>query len=430
MPKARRRSSRNRPKKKPPPISTAHFIGNRQAQAFKDEQLQRITKLIDKEADSNGKLPHGCIRRHYQQEKLTLDWLTIHQLYGVRRRRTEKEALEKEEREERELEAEEAGLSTDYSSMNDDDDDATVNPLIRQAIGRNKGSTIKAKEEFAKLKEKLNEDIAVWWDKITKDENDGTQLFEVISTQKTLARLDVDVDVKETTIISRVKRGNFINVKTGVRSPMERLEPTLCCMLKFGSRMGQYVSQRSCIDIANELIKGKKIGRRVAEWMLKHNPATRRKLLYNPHYYPPEEVGWGWFVGFRNRYKEITSKYISNVKHYRVTWSTYAMLLDMYKMVYGLFLEWQHAIELPESQWQDQHGNEVPEDEAIGCKVEYKLLYPDRVLTMDETGDNGNQSGDKINRGDKFICETGKRRDDENFSLARRHPIAFVDANR
>ena len=79
------------------------------------------------------------------------------------------------------------------------------------------------------------------------------------------------------------------------------------------------------------------------------------------------------------------------------------MLLDMYKMVYGLLLEWKHAIELPCPQWQDQHGNEVPEDESLGCKVEYKLLYPDRVLTMDETGDNGNQSGDKINRGNKYM---------------------------
>ena len=144
MPKARRKAS------------TAHFVGNRAAKLFKDEQLKRIMEMIDKEKDYNGKLPHGCIRRYYQQEKLTLDWLSIHQLYGLRRRRTEKEAMEKEERELRELEAEEA-------------------------------SKVKAKEEFARLKEKMNEDIAIWWDRINKDENDGTQLFEVISRQKTLA---------------------------------------------------------------------------------------------------------------------------------------------------------------------------------------------------------------------------------------------------
>jgi hypothetical protein len=94
-------------------------------------------------------------------------------------------------------------------------------------------------------------------------------------------------------------------VKEGLTSPMERLEPTLCCMLKFGSQMGQYVSQRQCIDIANELIKGKKIGRIVAEWMLKHNPATRRRLMYDRSYYPEEKVGT----------KRLMC--ISNVKHYR-----------------------------------------------------------------------------------------------------------------
>jgi len=91
--------------------------------------------------------------------------------------------MEKEERELRELEAEEA-------------------------------SKVKAKEEFARLKEKMNEDIAIWWDRINKDENDGTRLFEVVAIQKTLAGLE-HVVVKETTIISRVRRGNFVNVKRG-----------------------------------------------------------------------------------------------------------------------------------------------------------------------------------------------------------------------
>ena len=74
------------------------------------------------------------------------------------------------------------------------------------------------------------------------------------------------------------------------------------------------------------------------------------------------------------------------------------MLLDMYRLVYNLFLKWGHAIKLPEPQWQDMEGKEVVEAMATGCKVEYKLLYQNRILTMDETGDNGNQSVDKINR--------------------------------
>jgi len=117
--------------------------------------------------------------------------------------------MEKEERELRKLEAEEASKDAFMS-----DAQTVVAPLIVKSIGRKKGSTVKAKEEFARLKEKLNEDIAIWWDRIKKDENDGTQLFEVVAIQKTLAELE-HVVVKETTIISRVRRGNFVNVKEG-----------------------------------------------------------------------------------------------------------------------------------------------------------------------------------------------------------------------
>jgi hypothetical protein len=177
-------------------------VGNKLAQSFKDEQLKRITKMVDKEEDHNGKLPHGCIRRYYQQEKLTLDWLSIHQLYGLRRRRTEMEGMEKKETELRELEAEEASKDADMS------DTKTVVVPYLTAIGRKKGSTDKSKEEFARPKEKLSEDIAVWWNTIKRDENHSTQLFEVVATQKTLAGLE-HVVVKEPMIISRVSRGNF-----------------------------------------------------------------------------------------------------------------------------------------------------------------------------------------------------------------------------
>ena len=49
------------------------------------------------------------------------------------------------------------------------------------------------------------------------------------------------------------------------------------------------------------------------------------------------------------------------------------------------------------------HGNEVPEHEAsllLGSKVRYyKLTHPDRILSMDETGDTGDQSEDNPTQG-------------------------------
>jgi hypothetical protein len=66
MAKAKRRRS---PRYfRPQQSSTIHLLGNRKAKVFRDKQLQRIMDLIDKEADAKGRLPHGCIRRYYEEE--------------------------------------------------------------------------------------------------------------------------------------------------------------------------------------------------------------------------------------------------------------------------------------------------------------------------------------------------------------------------
>ena len=147
---------------------------------------------------------------------------------------------------------------------------------------------------------------------------------------------------------------------------MAEVEPTLCHLLKYASRMGQYVSQQNTINMANELIEGKLTGAAVQAWMEKFNFTARCKKRLGIR--ADQKVGWGWFEGFRKRYTEITSKYISNVKHYRASWSTWSMMLDMYVLIYALFVDWGHAVELEHPQWQDADGNEVPEEEALGLQ--------------------------------------------------------------
>ena len=74
--------------------------------------------------------------------------------------------------------------------------------------------------------------------------------------------------------------------------------------------------------MANELIKDTVIGAQFAAWKLFYNVPTRKKYE-NFSVYPTEEVGWGCFYGFRRQYPGITSKYVTNMKHYRNLWSTY-----------------------------------------------------------------------------------------------------------
>jgi hypothetical protein len=415
-------------------------------------------QLIDKHEDEFGHLPRGTIVNIVRQEKKNLPWLTENQIYSLRKRRHE----EKEHNAQLAKEAEEFD-STDDSTMdeNEDDDDdigrefaqlelnddyysgydsmdsdlhlrysveiiatvdispgnlppvpAVIVPLTAQnktpfktTVGRPKGSSNKKKQQEMMRHVALRDDIALTWHQIKQTPANNTRLFELIILKKKMHNLEEAI-VPESTIRSRCKRGNLANVQRGRRSPLADLEPTLCCLLKHTSRMGQYVSQGDCISMANELIKGTIVGRQLGIWKLKYIPVCKQRWDYDHSYYPKEEVGWGWFYGFRNRYAEITARYVINVKHYRSTWSTHALLLDMYQMVYKLFVNWGLAIELPAPQWQDVNGKEVPKDEAIGCQVNHKLIHPDRILTMDETGDNGNQGDDIATRANKVLCET------------------------
>ena len=355
-----------------------------------------------------GRLPSGTIKRVVDVNQVIYPWLTRYQIDGLRKRRVnlrrQSEAAAAAQREEDDLYSFD---SFDSDHIPDEKSLYTAvvpDPLmVPKTVGRKKGSTNKAKSQYMKRKNLLLDEVSDTWYDIMNDDDDNTKLFEIIIMKKYEHNLP-DVHIPETTIYSRVRRGKTNNVHVGLISPMAEVEPTLCHLLKFASRMGQYVSQQNTINMANELIEGTPIADNLREWKEKFNAPSRDNALCGIR--ADTKVGWGWFAGFRKRYKEVTSKYVSNVKHYRKSWSTWAMMFDMYTMVYALFVEWGHAVELEHPQWQDQEGNEVPEDQALGSKVKYKLTHPDLILTMDETGDKGDQSEDNPTRSNKVMCET------------------------
>ena len=390
------------------------FPGNKVAASARDTILQTIMDDIDSK-EVRGRLPSGTIKRVVDANQVIYPWLTRYQIDGLRKRRVNL-------RRQSEAAAAVAALHEDDDIYSFDSFDSV--PVYNQAslytagtvllnatdgrkkaskVGLKKGSTDKAKSQHMLRKNLLIDEISDTWYDIMNDDDDNTALFELIIMKKYEHNLP-DVHIPETTIYSRVRRGKTNNVHVGLISPMAKVEPTLCQLLKFASRMGQYVSQQNTINMANEMIEGTPIAENLREWKEYFNAPSRD----NKHsgIRADKKVGWGWFAGFKNRYKEVTSKYISNVKHYRKSWSTWAMMLDMYSMIYALFVLWGHAVELEHPQWQDQEGNEVPEDQALGSIVKYKLTHPDLILTMDETGDKGDQSEDNPTRNNKVMCET------------------------
>ena len=403
------------------------FPGNREAQTARNDTLERVMSIIDSK-EENGRLPRGIIQEVVEQQRQVYPWLTRYQIDGLRKRRS---AELRRAKQDNEVDVEEEGdqfflrnvegdklflqNNSEDSDDNDSDDDIIEQQTFLEetvaddatfaySVGRKKGSTDKAKMEMKNRQQLLIDDISDTWRRISQSASDRTQLFEIIIMKKTEHRLE-DLYIPETTVISRVRRGNTNQVQRGNTSPMSKVEPTLCHLLKYAARMGQGVSQQNVIDMANELIKDKVIGAEVAAWKLRYNAATLQKFNHDK-LDVSETVGWGWFRGFRNRYKEITSRYVHNIKHYRDTWSTWTMLFTMYTLIYAKFVSWGHAVEMDAPEWQDAEGNKVHKEMALGHPVKYKLLHPDLCLSMDETGDNGNQSDDKATQAYKVMCET------------------------
>lgn len=55
----------------------------------------------------------------------------------------------------------------------------------------------------------------------------------------------------------------------------------------------------------------------------------------------------------------------------------------------------------------NDYGEEVPEEDATGCKVTHDLTYPEMCIVMDEVGDNISQRGDGNKGGEMYVFAKG-----------------------
>ena len=301
--------------------------GNKEDQARKADLIEGVMQIIDDHEDEYGLLPRGTIKRIVQQQKKNLPWLTENQIYSLRKRRHENKrhnALMAKEAEafdstndddddddddDRNFDGDFARLELDNNSDSDSNDScAAVLVPFKTTVGRPKGTTEKQKALKKKKYEELTDDVAVTWYKIQKNsKQNNTQLFELIILKKDEHALP-DAIIPETTIRSRLERGNLSNVQQGRRSPMADVEPSLIMLLKYASRMGEYVSQRDCIKMANELISGTPIEKQLQEWKLRNVPYYKQRLAQDSSYIPPGEVGWGWFLLHCDEYSSRKSR--------------------------------------------------------------------------------------------------------------------------
>ena len=63
------------------------------------------------------------------------------------------------------------------------------------------------------------------------------------------------------------------------------------------------------------------------------------------------------------------------------------------------------AFPLRDPIWMDRNGNSCEPDEAFGCKVTHRIVYPENILVADELGGNLSQKGDGNLGGEKLMCK-------------------------
>ena len=288
--------------------------------------------------------------------------------------------------------------------------------------GRPIGSTDEDKRVQKERRVALIDDISV---RYFNRENRTTKLSTIISTCKEEHDLPHE-HVPLGTIRSRSSRGKLTAPHPGSKPPLHELEPTLVQLIKHCARFGVSIRQADIIRMAEEMMHNKPIGQTLVDFQLIHVNVIRKEYE-RTGIRPEPKLGYAWLNKFLKRYPEVKSSYGGNVKHYRHSWTNYSVMKDNYELTYQQWHEWGLVSKLDRPQWQDKEGNEVDEHDpaCFGCPVEYQLDHPDWIFTFDETGDNTNQSDNKVNRAAKVVTARDGPRPAAPVSTADCHFTAF-----
>jgi hypothetical protein len=148
--------------------------------------------------------------------------------------------------------------------------------------------------------------------------------------------------------------------------------------------------------LATELIKGTKYEDNLKKFKDRRNiqePCERSRLSN------------GWYRGFMSRNSETLKRRKCKVKDSNChTWCTYKNFSNMYTGVYEAMVEAGVAEKLETEIMFDKNGEETQDKKhMVGRPTKFRLLHPESVLFVDETGCNTNMKGDGHVGGELFM---------------------------
>jgi hypothetical protein len=207
--------------------------------------------------------------------------------------------------------------------------------------------------------------------------------------------LDEDDGVNENTVRSRTKRNNPDGRKTTV---MVEAEKALIPIALSAIEMGEPLDRATFLGLANSMIEGTETQELVKNWQSVHKKE------------PTGVLSAQYYTLFMNRHKHTLNTTVGQKRDInRQQWGTFTNISLMYDEIYKL-LE-RHGIAekmlIPQPQTIDGVETVADSDEQCGLPVEYRLLHPERLLHMDETGCNTNQKSDGRVGGKTYIGKRG-----------------------
>ena len=219
--------------------------------------------------------------------------------------------------------------------------------------------------------------------------------------------------IKPETIKTRAKRGNPTGKNEATTSPLADVEPLIVdYCIKMGE-LRQPLSKDNVIALARDLIRGTEHAHRLKEWRQRFSfdPTSdgERKEDDNATASSDGDVTLSdsWYKGFMRRHKKRLMRVIARVgDENRCTWNKYEYYSMMYTSIYTRMTEAGVAVfDESKKTFYDFHGNEVSENDPAryGNGTNFKVVEPEWILFVDETGANTNMKKDGRIGSKKYI---------------------------
>jgi hypothetical protein len=213
------------------------------------------------------------------------------------------------------------------------------------------------------------------------------------------------------TVLIQNKAGHKLKVKhRDTVSPMIGIEAHLLGIILCRVALRQPVSCVEDIELANSLIDETHAQVDLVEWKKKHLKMGEIDATFG-------DIGTQYWQNFCRRNEDvITAKKAVHFASKRADWCHWDNLRDMYGGVYGRLHDMGIEEKLSEKVCRDEKNNIVEtEAESYGQQTDYSLKHPEKLIMVEEVGENISQKGDGNTGGQNFMVANGMRVQVRNF---------------